>query len=196
MLSRSLPVAALVVAVGAMKTQLVAWYVLPPDQVTPLTIGVLMTLFTAMTAGVVWLCFRLMTAQLDQRRKERVMPGGGETAAKEAVITQHAADWGLSRSEADVAIFVVKGFSNNEISEMRGTSVATVKSQLGSIFRKSGMTSRYQLIAFVTDEVVDQARAPAEAAPARKDTRKILPLVGRAPVSAPAQDDAPQEARA
>ncbi len=196
MFAKNFSVPAFVIAVGAIKTQLVTWYVLPTGQVTPLMIGGLMVLFTALTAGVVWLCFRLMTAQMDQRRKERVMPGGGETAAKEAVISQHATEWGLSKSEADVAIFVVKGFSNAEIAEMRGASVATVKSQLGSIFRKSGLTSRYQLIAFVTDEVVQQARAGETEEPARTQTRKILPLVGRAARTTAVEETAPRRATA
>ena len=196
MSGKNFSAAALVIAVGATKTQLVTWYLLPAEAVTPMMIGLLMVVFTTLTAGVVWLCFRLMTAQMEQRRKERVMPGGGETAAKEAVISQHADDWGLSKSEADVAIFVVKGFSNSEIAEMRGASVATVKSQLGSIFRKSGLTSRYQLIAFVTDEVVEQARAAEVEEPQRTPTRKILPLVGRRTQAPAADEAAPRRATA
>jgi DNA-binding CsgD family transcriptional regulator len=75
------------------------------------------------------------------------------------VILRHANTWGLSQAEADVAIIVVKGFSNSEIAEMRGCAIATVKPLLGRIYHKSGFDSRYQLIAFVTDEVCATSQA-------------------------------------
>jgi len=96
---------------------------------------------------------------------------------------RHAADWGLSQAEADVAIFAVKGFSNTEIAEMRGSAIATVKSQLGRIYQKSGLESRYQLIAFVTDEVCGMAAKP-DTAPDRRATVSALPLFGRTQTAA------------
>lgn len=62
--------------------------------------------------------------------------------------------WGLSPSEKAVAIYTMKGFSNSEVAELRGTSVSTVKSQLNAIFRKSGCTNRQQLISFLVEEVL------------------------------------------
>lgn len=94
------------------------------------------------------------------------------------MILRHANTWGLSQAEADVAIFVVKGFSNSEIAEMRGCAIATVKTLLGRIYHKSGFDSRYQLIAFVTDEVcaTSQASKPSKA---QLNTRDALAGVGR-----------------
>ena len=88
---------------------------------------------------------------------------------------RHANTWGLSQAEADVAIFVVKGFSNSEIAKMHGCAIATVKTQLGRIYHKSGFDSRYQLIAFVTDEVC----ATSQASKAQLNTRDALAGVGR-----------------
>lgn len=56
--------------------------------------------------------------------------------------------WGFSPSEKTVAVFAMKGFTNNEIAELRGTSMSTIKSQMNSIFRKAGFSSRQQLISF------------------------------------------------
>ena len=45
-------------------------------------------------------------------------------------------------------------FSNAEIADLRNTSLPTVKSQMTAIFRKSGCTSRQQLISYLVDDLV------------------------------------------
>lgn len=137
-----------------------------------------MRCFFALTAGVAYVSFTQLRGYLERQRKEKLAPGAGESVAKETVILRYAPDWGLSQAEADVAIFVVKGFSNSEIADMRGSAIATVKSQLGRIYYKSGLESRYQLIAFVTDEVCGMASEPDEEK-TQIMTRNVLPLVGR-----------------
>ena len=62
--------------------------------------------------------------------------------------------WRLSRSEVEIAIYAMKGFSNAEIGELRGTSAATVKSQTNAIYRKSGFSGRQQLISFLVEELL------------------------------------------
>lgn len=62
--------------------------------------------------------------------------------------------WGLSAAETEVAVFAVKGFSNKEISELRGSEVATVKKQLSSVYRKTGLENRFQLISHVNEELL------------------------------------------
>lgn len=68
------------------------------------------------------------------------------------IINQYFTDWKLTASEAQVAIYVMKGFSNAEIAGLRGTSEATIKSQLNSIFRKSGASSRQNLVCFIFED--------------------------------------------
>ena len=58
---------------------------------------------------------------------------------------------GLSPSEQAVAVFAMKGFSNGEIAELRGTSASTIKSQMNSVFRKAGFANRQQLISFLVE---------------------------------------------
>lgn len=174
-------VGALVAGVAAIKTLLVVKFVLQPGQADLAMFSALYALFFALTAGVAYVCFTQLQALMARQRKERLAPGAGEVMTKETVIARYAADWGLSQAEADVAIFVAKGFSNNEIADMRGCALATVKSQLSKIYQKSGLGSRYQLIAFVTDEAVSVAAEDAAAPQGQTPVRKILPLVGRAP---------------
>ncbi|SEQ77501.1 regulatory protein, luxR family [Loktanella sp. DSM 29012] len=181
---------AMIAAIAALKTCLVMHFALSPAQATPLVLGALFVAFFMLTTGVGVLAYGQVKRNLNSERRRRMAPGASEPVAKETVISRYAQDWALSQAEADVAIFVAKGFSNSEIADMRGSALSTVKSQLGAIYTKSGLGSRYQLMAFVTDEVCAMAKEAeqAPAAPARIDTRKVLPLVGRARRAAPARD--------
>lgn len=64
------------------------------------------------------------------------------------------ADWELSPSERAVAVYAMKGFSNAEVAEFRGTSASTVKTQLNAVYRKSGCANRQQLISFLVEELL------------------------------------------
>ena len=171
-----------VTSIAALKTFLVVHFALPSGSFDIETATALFSLFFALTAGVAYLSFTQLSKYLERQRKEKLAPGAGEPAAKETVILRNAPDWGLSKAEADVAIFVAKGFSNAEIAEMRGCAIATVKSQLGRIYAKSGLESRYQLIAFVTDEVCTMANEHEETN-VQILTRNALPLAGTSHVS-------------
>ena len=169
---------AVVATIAAIKTLILLTFVFPKASVGVVTITGLYVLFFALTAAVAYVSFIQLRAFLERQRKEKLVPGAGEPIAKETVVLRYATDWRLSQAEADIAIFVAKGFSNNEIAEMRGCAVSTVKSQLGKICQKSGLESRYQLISFVTDEVCAMASESADDT-AQIETRKVLPLTGR-----------------
>lgn len=167
-----------VAGIAGLKTSMFIYFLMPQATSKPAIVSGIFALFFSVTATVAYVSFTLLRASLKQQRKEKLAPGVGEPVAKETVILRYAPDWGLSQAEADVAIFVVKGFSNAEIAEMRGCAIATVKTQLGRIYNKSGLASRYQLIGFVTDEVCTMANDHDEE-PAQKVTRNALPLAGR-----------------
>ena len=63
-------------------------------------------------------------------------------------------EWGLSASERAVAIYAMKGFSNTEVANLRGTSVATVKTQLNAVYKKSGCDNRQQLTSFLIEDLL------------------------------------------
>ena len=169
---------ALVTAIAALKTWLVVQFAMPDAPVDMAMVSAMFGLFFVLTAGVAYVTFTQLSKYIERQRRDKLAPGAGSPAAKETVILRHAPDWGLSQAEADVAIFVAKGFSNTEIADMRGCAVATVKSQLGKIYQKSGLESRYQLMAFVTDEVCAMAHEPADDK-AQISTQNVLPLAGR-----------------
>jgi DNA-binding CsgD family transcriptional regulator len=62
----------------------------------------------------------------------------------EAALPAHLAQ-SLTRAEKEVALLVLEGASNAEISRRRGRSLNTVINQVSSIYRKLGVTSRQEL---------------------------------------------------
>ncbi len=80
-----------------------------------------------------------------------------ETArgAMGAVIQQSFREWGLSRSEAEVALFALKGSSISEIAVMRHSAEGTVRSQLSQIYAKAGVKNQPMLMAHFIDELID-----------------------------------------
>ena len=175
---------ALVLGIAAAKTLLVVHFALGEGMKTVATVSGLFAAFTILTAIVAYVAVIRLKIYLERRHLERLSPGGGETASKEEIIRRYAQEWGFSEAELDVAVFAAKGFSNVEIAEMRGSSVATIKTQLSHIFRKSGLENRYQLMAFVTDEVCVMAGRNDSASVKTTEVRSfkrdaVVPMVSK-----------------
>lgn len=52
----------------------------------------------------------------------------------------------LTKRELEIAELIKQGYSNKEIARICSNKVGTVKQQICSIYRKLGISSRYQLI--------------------------------------------------
>lgn len=76
------------------------------------------------------------------------------------MLQQRFRDWALSPAEIDVALLTVRGLKIAEIAKMRHATPGTVKSQLSTIFRKSGVSTRTELVAGFIDELLDLAALP------------------------------------
>jgi DNA-binding CsgD family transcriptional regulator len=100
-------------------------------------------------------------------RRNRVM----ESQLREAsgafaeLLDQRFTQWGLTKSERDVAWFTIKGLSIADIARLRQTSEGTVKAQWNAIYRKSGVSGRTQLLSIFIDDLME-ARPVEPAAPA------------------------------
>ncbi len=70
------------------------------------------------------------------------------------VVEAYFRDWGLTAAEADVAAMTIKGFSINEISQMRQSREGTVKTQLTAIYRKAGVAGRSQLGSLLIEDLM------------------------------------------
>jgi DNA-binding CsgD family transcriptional regulator len=70
------------------------------------------------------------------------------------VIRQQFFDWKLTDSEADVAWQVLKGFNSKEIARFKDLSEKTVRNQLSSVYKKSGLKGKQHLIAWFMDDLI------------------------------------------
>lgn len=64
-------------------------------------------------------------------------------------------EWNLTRAEADVALFALKGCDITEIAQLRHAAAGTVRAQLARVYAKAGVQSQVQLMALFVDELVD-----------------------------------------
>jgi DNA-binding CsgD family transcriptional regulator len=71
------------------------------------------------------------------------------------LIDQQLNDWGLSKSEKDVALLLLKGLSLNEIADIRQTSGKTVRHQAGVVYSKANLEGRAQLSAFFLEDILN-----------------------------------------
>ncbi|MEM8608227.1 MAG: helix-turn-helix transcriptional regulator [Myxococcota bacterium] len=58
---------------------------------------------------------------------------------------------GTTVAEQEIIDLVLQGLTAKEIAEIRGASLRTVTTQLGTIFRKAGVNSQPELIAAMTE---------------------------------------------
>jgi DNA-binding NarL/FixJ family response regulator len=76
----------------------------------------------------------------------RVTHLGPNVAVLEFWVASMMLPPGLTDAEQEVALLIFEGATNEQIAHARGASVKTVGNQLGSIFRKLGVCSRFELV--------------------------------------------------
>ena len=69
-------------------------------------------------------------------------------------MSKQFADWGLSRSESEVALLLIKGMSMKEISVMRQVKEKTVRAQATQVYAKSGYAGRHELAAHFIEDLL------------------------------------------
>ena len=69
----------------------------------------------------------------------------------ETIQTQFT-EWGLSKSEQEVGLLLLKGFSLKEISTLRGTAEKTIRQQASAIYKKSGLSGRHVFSAWFFED--------------------------------------------
>lgn len=70
------------------------------------------------------------------------------------VIQWQFSEWGLSPSEQEIALLMLKGLSVKEISESRNTHEKTVRKQASAIYEKSGLGGRHELSAWFFEDLL------------------------------------------
>ncbi|WP_084657439.1 helix-turn-helix transcriptional regulator [Natronohydrobacter thiooxidans] len=99
------------------------------------------------------------------RRIDRLSDQIGALSGKfQEYIERQFQEWNLTPTERSVALLVIKGFSNAEIAQLRGTKESTIKSQLTSIYFKTGLSSRQQLTTYFIEDLISTLEACPEKA--------------------------------
>ena len=104
------------------------------------------------TASSVYLVVQSRQKLAHLQRQVRVASG-----ALRDVMEEFFENWNLSTSERDVATFAMRGYTNPQIADLRGTSEATIKTQINAIFRKADVSSRSQLLGLLLDALLEAA---------------------------------------
>jgi len=106
----------------------------------------------ALIAGVLF----LMRELRDLFHRMAVMDAGIRAASGEmaALIDGFFEQWGLTPSEREVALLVLKGIDNESIAQMRGTAQGTVRAQCTKIYAKAEVDGRAQLLSIFMEELL------------------------------------------
>lgn len=88
-------------------------------------------------------------------------------ASARGALADHIAarfrDWGLTRGEAEVALFALKGCDIAEIARLRGAAAGTIRSQLSQIYAKAGVTSQAMLVSLFIEDLLEPSPVAATA---------------------------------
>jgi DNA-binding CsgD family transcriptional regulator len=71
-----------------------------------------------------------------------------------AAINKQFCTWSLTKAEAEVGLFILKGLSHKEIAQIRQTSERTIREQARALYRKSGLSGRSELSAFFLEDLL------------------------------------------
>lgn len=74
-------------------------------------------------------------------------------------IEQQFGKWKLTQAETEVGFLLLKGFSLQEIADVRNTKIKTVQQQSQSIYQKTGLASRSELAAFFLEDLLPPKEA-------------------------------------
>jgi DNA-binding CsgD family transcriptional regulator len=64
-------------------------------------------------------------------------------------------EWGLTKGEAEVALFAMKGCNVAEIAQLRSAATGTVRSQLSQVYAKASVSSQSMLVSLFIEDLLD-----------------------------------------
>ncbi|MEZ5998985.1 MAG: hypothetical protein R3B98_09855 [Hyphomonas sp.] len=112
----------------------------------------------ALLTGVILSSRNIVRLTWDLHRKEQSL------ARAQGALAEHIQlrfrDWGLTKGEAEVALFALKGCDIAEIARLRGAAAGTIRSQLSQIYAKANVTSQAMLVSVFIDDLLDTAHPP------------------------------------
>lgn len=121
------------------------------------------TLLFIAFVGLVWTLRRRMSGLLENAQHRAVLLQAEAERWKEEAslvkgrlsraIESQFALWQLTQAEGEIARLILKGLSNKEVALLRNSSEQTVKQQAHAVYKKSGLESRSQLLAFFLEDL-------------------------------------------
>jgi DNA-binding CsgD family transcriptional regulator len=82
------------------------------------------------------------------------------------LIEVRFAEWGLTPSEAEVALFTLKGLDIADIAAARGAAQGTVRAQLAKVYAKARVSSRGQLTSTFIEDLLMSPNERSSTGPA------------------------------
>lgn len=79
-------------------------------------------------------------------------------------IQAHFDRWGLTKTESEVGLHILKGWSLRQIAEQRGTTETTVRQQALSLYKKADVDGRHQLAAYFLEDLLPPCEGALELA--------------------------------
>lgn len=70
------------------------------------------------------------------------------------MIDQEFENWQLTNAEREVAMFLIKGLSAAEMSDIRGSREKTIRHQITSIYKKANLKGRQELQAYFLEDLL------------------------------------------
>lgn len=96
-------------------------------------------------------------AELEAVRKMRMPESDQVQVARRQLsdaIAEQFETWGLSKSEREVGLLLLKGFSLKEISVLREVTEKTIRQQASSIYKKADLPGRHALSAWFMEDIL------------------------------------------
>ena len=94
-----------------------------------------------------------------KRRAQEYLRGLGQA------ISERFDEWGLTPTESETGLLLLKGLSHKEIAQVTGRSERTVRQHAIALYRKSGLGGRAELSAYFLEDLLLPADAGESGAP-------------------------------
>lgn len=69
-------------------------------------------------------------------------------------IDQEFSNWGLTKTEKEIGLFILKGLSTKEIAQLQGAQDKTIRQHCSAIYKKSGISGRSELSAYFLEDLL------------------------------------------
>jgi DNA-binding CsgD family transcriptional regulator len=96
----------------------------------------------------------LQVAQAKRMASEWQVKASNLRSGLSQAISEQLDAWHLTDAEKEISFLLLKGFSLQEIADLRKTSERTVRQQASIIYKKSALPGRIQLAAFFMEDLL------------------------------------------